>query len=99
MGGSLPGVPVWAAAVDSTCVHRNKNVCGVEGECGFYDNGKIAVLFLLLGGIPKLLSFMFFFLGSSVLYRRMPDLAKRSYNKDSGSEAGSGDAEALQNKL
>jgi hypothetical protein len=30
--GSLPGTPIWAAMIDSACVHRNKNVCGIEAE-------------------------------------------------------------------
>ena len=77
--GSLPGVPIWAAMIDSTCVHRNKNACGVEAECGNYDNSKISVILLLLGGIPKLFSFMFFFAGSVWLIKKMPGIANKLY--------------------
>ena len=79
--GSLPGVPIWAAMIDGTCVHRNKNACGIEAECGLYDNSKIAVIFLLLGAIPKLLSFIFFASGSMWLSKKMPELANKPYEQ------------------
>ena len=85
--GSLPSVPVWAAAIDSTCMHRNKDQCGVEGECGYYDNGKLALLFLLLGGIPKLLSFLAFAVGSWYLSSKMTDVAVKPYDKKAGTDA------------
>ena len=96
--GSLPSVPVWAAAIDQTCMHRNKNHCGVEGECGYYDNHKLAMLFLLLGGIPKLLSFIAFFAGSKWLSTRMTAIAVRPYNANSNNSSnfdGSSDVDKL----
>ena len=35
-------VPIWAYAIDGTCVHFNTDACGVKKECGLYDNTKIA---------------------------------------------------------
>ena len=62
--GNIPGVPVWAAMVDSTCKHWNKDVCGDQGSCAYYDNGQLSTVVLLLGGIPKLLSLLFFGFGA-----------------------------------
>ena len=57
-------VPIWAAAIDATCLHFNVDECGNKGSCGVYDNGAIAIIFLYLGGIPKLLSVIFFMIGA-----------------------------------
>jgi len=97
--GSLPSVPVWAAAIDSTCLHRNKDVCGVEGECGYYDNSKLSGLFLALGGIPKFFSFVFFMAGALYLKTKMSDLAEKKYNDDDDEDNKSGDAKQLQEEL
>ena len=80
-----------------SCLHRNKDVCGVEGECGYYDNSKLSGLFLALGGIPKFFSFVFFMAGALYLKTKMSDLAEKKYNDDEDNK--SGDAKQLQEEL
>ncbi len=93
---------MWAAAIDTPCMHVNKDPCGVEGECGYYDNAKLAMLFLLLGGIPKLLSFIAFYSGSHILSSQKPELASKPYDKDGGGReelTDVGRADSFQNAL
>ena len=80
--GSIPGVPIWAAAIDATCLHFNVDECGNKGSCGVYDNGAIAIIFLYLGGIPKLLSVIFFMIGAWWLSSKMSTLALKPYTED-----------------
>ena len=94
--GSLPSVPVWAAAIDSTCLHRNKDACGVEGECGYYDNSQLSGLLLALSGIPKFLSFVFFMSGAVYLSKNMSELAEKKYDKKENDD---GDAKQFQGEL
>ena len=49
--------------------------------------GKLALLFLLLGGIPKLLSFLAFAVGSWYLSSKMTDVAVKPYDKKAGTDA------------
>ena len=65
--GNIPAVPVWAAMIDNTCMHWNKDVCGIQGACSYYDNQKLSVVVLILGGVPKLLSLIMFSLGAWTL--------------------------------
>ena len=53
----------------------------MEGSCGYYDNRRIAFMFLLLGGIPKLLSFVFFMSGASWLRFRMAAIGSEAYER------------------
>jgi len=78
--GSLPAMPVWAAAIDGTCIVWNYDVCGTMGNCGLYDNERIGTNVMLpLGGVPKLASFLAFLFGSIVLLRKFPDKAQAPY--------------------
>jgi len=84
--GNIPAVPVWAAMIDNTCAHWNKDVCGTKGACSYYDNRQLSVVLLILGGVPKLLSFIMFSLGAWTLANgKYKSLGTKAYASESES--------------
>eukprot|EP01006_Ploeotia_vitrea_P028795 TRINITY_DN61422_c0_g1_i1.p2 TRINITY_DN61422_c0_g1~~TRINITY_DN61422_c0_g1_i1.p2 ORF type:complete len:127 (+),score=60.36 TRINITY_DN61422_c0_g1_i1:154-534(+) len=59
--GFIPGPILFGVVIDSTCKFFETD-CGSEGSCWEYDSTKLRTQMVLLGMIPKLVSFIWFFL-------------------------------------
>ena len=86
--GNFPGVTVFSAIFDASCLRFDTDVCGNKLSCSYYDNDKLTNYFAALATIPKFLSFLVFLAASITLLRYRLPAAMAPYKQDDDDQLG-----------